>query len=64
MRINFKAYLKECEKAKYGVAAGSDFLLQFSCPDIEIYLCNCSEVEKQPKKAVCCIILSKGDGFF
>jgi hypothetical protein len=34
MRINFKAYLKECERAKYGVAAGSEFLLKFSWPSV------------------------------
>lgn len=32
MKINFKAFLKECEKAKYGVAAGSDFLLKLLWP--------------------------------
>lgn len=34
MKINFKSFLKECEKAKYGVAAGSDFLLKLLRPGI------------------------------
>lgn len=34
MRINFQAYLKECDKAKYGVAAGSDFLSKLLWPGI------------------------------